>query len=90
MFWQLLAKTKKFPPAPLLGGGGSKRAKNRVFGHFRPIFCPNGAFEGKMDGAIGFSGEKSTGKVILEPMAKTLLHCVIYSSIYIPRQYGKC
>ena len=23
-----------------------------------------------MDGAIGFSGEKSTGKVILEPMAK--------------------
>ena len=23
-----------------------------------------------MDGAIGFSGEKSTGKVILEPIAK--------------------
>ena len=76
MFWQLLAKTKKFPPAPLLGGGGSNRAKNRVFGHFRPIFCPNGAFEGKMDGAIGFSGEKSTGKVILEPMAKNKVEFV--------------
>ena len=35
-----------------------------------------------MDGAIGFSGEKSTGKVILEPMAKTLLHCVITNSAW--------
>ena len=35
-----------------------------------------------MDGAIGFSGEKSTGKVILEPMAKTLLHCVFHAKDY--------
>ena len=29
-----------------------------------------------MDGAIGFSGEKSTGKVILEPMAKNKVEFV--------------
>ena len=41
MFRQLLAYTKKFPPAPLLGGGGSKRAKNAILGPFRPIFPEN-------------------------------------------------
>ena len=29
-----------------------------------------------MDGAIGFSGEKSTGKVILEPIAKNKVEFV--------------
>ena len=70
MSWQLLTNTRKFPPPPLLGGEGSKRAKNGVFGPFRAIFCPNGAIEGKMVGAIVFSMKKSTGKVTLEPMAK--------------------
>ena len=34
-----------------------------------------------MDGAIGFSGEKSTGKVILEPIAKNKVEFVTLCNV---------
>ena len=74
-FWQ---RPKNSPQPPFWGEGGQKGPKTGFWDILGPF---SAQMEGKMDGAIGFSGEKSTGKVILEPIAKNKVEFVTLCNI---------
>ena len=56
------------------------KCKIALLDHLGQFCCGIGAFEGKMEGAIGFSGAKS--KVILEPIAKNKAAFIIIIYYY--------